>query len=273
MAKLKILAIGNSFSVDAMEHLFKVALAYGYKKEDIILGDLYIGGCSLERHYNNMKENLPAYEYFKNTNNEWVNTPETTLLAGLSDEEWDFITMQQVSQCSGLIDTYEPYLYHLIEFVNNKKSNKSAKLLWHSTWSYAKDSTHGGFAHYNNDQQLMYEKILGVARHIEENYPQFSYIIPSSVAITNAREKIGDNLNRDGFHLDLTFGRLTAALTWFAKITGTDLDNIVDATELLEICESGAEALAEKGVNVTAEQLLEYCIDSSKAAVKWSNNN
>lgn len=267
MAKLKILAIGNSFSVDAMEHLFKVALAYGYKQEDIILGNLYIGGCSLERHYNNISENLPAYEYFKNTANEWINTPETTLLTGLLDEEWDYITMQQVSQCSGLTDTFEPYLSELIKYVNENKLNKSATLLWHSTWSYAKDSTHGGFAYYNNDQQLMYGKILNAAEHIKASYPVFSEVIPSSVAITNARRKIGDYLNRDGFHLDLNHGRLTAALTWFSKITGTDLENIIDDTELLEICKDGVTTLNEKGVDITPEKLLETLIKSAKNAV------
>lgn len=268
MAKLKILAIGNSFSVDAMEHLFKVALSYGYKKEDIILGNLYIGGCSLERHHKNMCENLADYVYYKNTNNKWISNEEATLLTGLLDEEWDYITMQQVSQKSGQPDTFEPYLSELIEYVNSKKLNPSAKLLWHSTWSYAKDSTHGGFANYGNDQQAMYSAILEAAKHIKANYPAFSDIIPSSVAITNARKELGDNLNRDGFHLDLTYGRLTAALTWFAKITGTNLDFIVDNTELLEICKGGVVTLKEKGVDITPEKLLEISIKAAKDAVE-----
>ena len=268
MAKLKILAIGNSFSVDAMEHLYKVALAYGYKKEDIILGDLYIGGCSLAKHHENMQGNLPRYDYYKNTNNEWVITPETTLLTGLLDEEWDYITMQQVSQNSGQPDTFAPYLAELIGFVNASKRNPKAKLMWHSTWAYAKDSTHGGFANYGNNQQAMYSAILKAAEHIKENYPQFTDVIPSSVAITNARESLGDNLNRDGFHLDLTYGRLTAALTWFTKITGTNLDNVADAAELLEICNAGISTLIEKGVDLTPDKLLEICIDAAKKAVQ-----
>ena len=165
-------------------------------------------------------------------------------------------------------DTFEPYLSELIEYVNSKKLNPSAKLMWHSTWAYAKDSTHGGFANYGNDQQAMYSAILDAAKHIRENHPQFTDIIPSSVAITNAREKLGDNLNRDGFHLDLTFGRLTAALTWFSKITGADLQNIVDDTELLAICKGGVVTLKEKGVDITPEKLLEISIKAAKDAVE-----
>ena len=105
------------------------------------------------------------------------------------------------------------------------------------------------------------------AKHIKENYRQFTDVIPSSVAITNARESLGDHLNRDGFHLDLSYGRLTAALTWFAKITGTNLDNLVDATELLEICHVGIDSLRDRGVGLTPTKLLEICIDSAKNVV------
>ena len=49
---VKILAIGNSFSDDAMEHLAVILKGAGV--ENISLGNLYIGGCSLETHYNNI---------------------------------------------------------------------------------------------------------------------------------------------------------------------------------------------------------------------------
>ena len=45
---VKILAIGNSFSKDAMEHLYTVLKAEGV--EEILLGNLYIGGCTLDKH-------------------------------------------------------------------------------------------------------------------------------------------------------------------------------------------------------------------------------
>ena len=46
---LRILAIGNSFSQDAVEqNLHEIAKADG---QELIIGNMYIGGCSLERHY------------------------------------------------------------------------------------------------------------------------------------------------------------------------------------------------------------------------------
>ena len=45
---LKVLAIGNSFSEDAVEeHLSSLAQAEGLT---VVIGNMYIGGCSLERH-------------------------------------------------------------------------------------------------------------------------------------------------------------------------------------------------------------------------------
>ena len=58
---LKVLAIGNSFSVDAMEHLAVVAKAAGI--EEIILGNLYIGGCSIDTHVGNANTGAKAYTY------------------------------------------------------------------------------------------------------------------------------------------------------------------------------------------------------------------
>ena len=56
---MKILSIGNSFSQDAQRYLHELAKAEGV---DIQTQNLYIGGCSLETHYQNMKGDLMEYE-------------------------------------------------------------------------------------------------------------------------------------------------------------------------------------------------------------------
>ena len=62
---LKVLAIGNSFSDDAMQYVYEVATDAGIEK--VTLGKLYIGGCSLATHLSNAKENKSAYDYKVNT--------------------------------------------------------------------------------------------------------------------------------------------------------------------------------------------------------------
>ena len=60
---VKILAIGNSFSQDAVEqYLHELAEADGIST---IIGNMYIGGCSLERHVKNARANDSAYYYRK----------------------------------------------------------------------------------------------------------------------------------------------------------------------------------------------------------------
>ena len=66
---LKFLFIGNSFAVDTMEHFADVALSMGYEK--VKLWTLYIGGCSINKHYNNLKNNLSDYTCFINEGNGW----------------------------------------------------------------------------------------------------------------------------------------------------------------------------------------------------------
>ena len=75
---VKILAIGNSFSEDAIEqNLSELASAAGYTT---IIGNLYIPGCSLERHYDNAARNNEAYRYRKiGTDNKTVETNKVTL--------------------------------------------------------------------------------------------------------------------------------------------------------------------------------------------------
>ena len=47
-----------------------------------------------------------------------------------------------------------------------------------------------------------------------------SRVIPSGIAIQLARYRLGDILNRDGYHLSYTLGRYTADCTWCEVLTG-----------------------------------------------------
>jgi len=56
---IRILAIGNSFSVDALHYFKQTADAAGIETECV---NLYIGGCSLERHAENIQNDSAAQE-------------------------------------------------------------------------------------------------------------------------------------------------------------------------------------------------------------------
>ena len=213
---VRILAIGNSFSQDAVEqYLHELAEAEGIST---IIGNMFIGGCSLERHVKNARDNAPAYAYRKiGTDGKKREKGKMSLEAVLADEDWDYVSLQQASPFSGMYETYEASLPELIEYVNARLPKKT-KLMLHQTWAYASTSRHSGFKNYNCNQLTMYQAIADAVKKAAKAN-KIKIVIPSGTAIQNARTSfIGDHLNRDGYHLDVKIGRYTAACTWFERI-------------------------------------------------------
>ena len=60
---MKLLAVGNSFSQDACTFLHQTAQAQGL---DLEVTNLYIGGCSLEMHYQNLLSGKADYQCQQN---------------------------------------------------------------------------------------------------------------------------------------------------------------------------------------------------------------
>lgn len=221
-SSISILAVGNSFSVDAMQYLYDVLKQLGYK--NICLGNLYIGGCSLQTHAGNMKTNSAAYTYYTNTTGSWSSKTSGPMTA-LRSRNWDYVSVQQVSQGSGKASTYEPYLSAVVDSI--KSACPHAKLIWHMTWPYQHSSNYSQFANYDYDQKKMYDGIVDAVKTVILPRGDFSLVIPSGTAIQNLRTSfIGDAVSRDGYHLDYNKGRLTAAITWAKALTGASLNGV-----------------------------------------------
>jgi|LSQX01.2.fsa_nt_gb hypothetical protein len=242
----KVLAIGNSFSEDGMEYLYKIAKDFGV--EEIVLGNMHRDGASLEMHVTSFTNNASNYKYKKNTNDSWVKTEGHKLLYGLQDEDWDIIVIQQVSGSSGRPNTYDPYLNQLIDFVKANITNPYARIYWHMTWAYANTSNHNDFYHYNRDQMTMYEAIVDTVNELIVPHQDIYGIIPSGTTIQNMRTSfLGDTLNvSDGYHLNVKKGRYAAALTWFKAISGLTIDDITYRTDDMD---ETVLALTKEAVN------------------------
>ncbi len=221
---LKILTIGNSFSDDSMEYVANIALSLGVKK--VVLGNLYIGGCSLATHASNALADAAKYEYRTNTGNGWTNTKNYIMSDAIVSEDWDYISLQQSSGNSGIPSTYTESLAYLIDYVSSLKEDNT-KLVWNMTWAYQQNSTHNDFAKYNKDQLTMYNAIINAVKQEVLPLDDINLIIPTGTSIQNARTSfVGDNLTRDGYHLTYDFGRYIAGLTFINKLTGLDIDNV-----------------------------------------------
>ena len=215
---MKILSIGNSFSQDAHYYLPRLAME---NSVSMSLYNLYIAGCSLEKHWENAIWNQRNYLLEK----DGVSTDRyVSLQEALDLESWDVITFQQSSPYSGMPQSYVPYLTYLADRVRSQ--HPTATLYFHQTWSYEWGSAHHGFAHYQNDQQEMYRRIADASLMAAKLSD--AYLIPVGGVIQRLRETVpafdylhgGLSLCRDGFHLSMDYGRFTAAAVWFYTLTG-----------------------------------------------------
>ncbi len=248
---IKILAIGNSFSQDATHYLQQIAAA---DQVDMKVVNLYIGGCSLERHWNNIQSE--AKEYLLEINGEstekYVSVQDALVM-----EEWDYIVTQQVSHDSGIIATYQPYLDNVLEYV--KAAVPSAEILLQETWAYESDSMHGGFCNYHQNQQEMYDKVSTTYKTVAKECGV--RLIPCGDVIQALRSKEpflyghgGMSICRDGFHVNVIYGRYLLAAVWYKTLTGNSIRNnaYVPQTKLAPnaICD-------EKVLNVVKETVDE----------------
>ena len=241
---LKILAIGNSFSDDAMQYVYQIAKDAGV--ENIKLGNMFIGGCSLETHLNNATNNKAAYTYRTNTNGTWTSRNSVSIKTAVTSDNWDFITFQQVSGYSGVADSYND-LDKLIDIVSDL--NPDATLAWHMTWAYKVGSSHSDFAKYNKNQMTMYNAIVDAVNTKILTNDRIAIVIPSGTAIQNARTSVIGDMTRDGYHLSYGIGRYIASMTFVKALTGLSIDNSkntpddVDSYELKAVIESVNNAL------------------------------
>ena len=216
---IRILAIGNSYSGDMIESwLSPMARESGIQ---LVIGIAVYGGYGPREHWKDLVDGVVKTEYRKIANGTYSLTPNHTLTELISDEPWDIITFQQNSQNSGLYETYTPYLQNLIDYV--KGFRPEAKLGWLMTWAYAGDAPQAGFSNYNRDQMTMFNAIVDATTQVMHDHPDLEFMVPCGTAIQNLRSSyVGDNVNRDGGHLDLSFGRLTTAYTVYATLFGEE---------------------------------------------------
>lgn len=258
---LKILAIGNSFSEDAMEYVYQLAKAAGL--ENIELGHLYIGGCALETHLTNISYDLSLYQYStKKQEGAWKTTKNNKASKAFSDNDWDFVTIQQNSNNSGVASTYDD-VDPLIDAIESQCTNEHVAFAWHMTWAYQQDSDHKAFPTYNSDQTTMYNAIMSAVQEKIVPNNRIVKIIPNGTAIQNARTSyLGDKLTRDGYHLSYNEGRLIAGASYLAKLIDidwdlVDLSSVCDDASFVKVLKESVKNAVETPFSVTPSTITE----------------
>lgn len=208
----KILMVGNSFSQDTMMYAPAAAKSAGVELQGY---DLYVGGCTLERHVSIMNEGTNEYIFEQFTDEPMQKgLYRYTLDEGLAYADWDIITFQQGSPKSGLPETYH-FLDPLWAHVKEKMGGRDVLYAWNMTWAYAMEHNYG------HNQMSMYHAIYDTVE--SEIRPRGLAVIPTGVAVQAARLHFPDAaLTRDNFHLSLTVGRYTASLTLIYRLLDID---------------------------------------------------
>ena len=208
---MRVLAIGNSYSQDATRYLHDIAKADGVELEVV---NLYIGGCSLERHYRNMLSGEKAYnlQFDGHMTGFFVSIDDVLL-----NRQWDVVTIQQVSYDAPKPDSYQPYAAAIAAHI--RKCQPKAKLLLHQTWFYEEGSEKLKF-------RAGYDSAAAMLADIKTAYTQIAAelkadgIIPAGELMFSLTTRGIEKVHRDTFHATLGLGRYALGLLWYRVLTG-----------------------------------------------------
>lgn len=207
---MNILAIGNSFSQDATRYLHALARADGV---ELTVVNLYIGGCSLERHYRNIMTDADEYELEYNGQYTKV---KVSIRQALTSRKWDVITLQQCSPKCGVWGSYSPYLQKLSDYVRFYAPD--AEQVIHQTWAYEQDSARLNDLVGYSDREFMYRDLKNAYCKAAQAIGGVRILPCGEAFIRLARRGLVHH--RDTFHASRGLGRYTLALVWYEMLTG-----------------------------------------------------
>jgi hypothetical protein len=271
---LKVLMIGNSFSICVLNYAPKIASELGCKLD---MASLYIGGCSLMTHsahisagpYETHRPYLVTWHY--DSLEDQKDVPFASILGGddknrgnipqmLAADKWDIVTIQQASHDSWRPETFHPWADLVIDAV--RKYAPQAEIRIQQTWSYCNadgriyNRAEGGPGTWGIDQKGMYDKLT-------KNYGRLAAekgfrVIPTGKAVQLYRERVPaaaadpgldvvGNLTKgedgayagDSIHLNKD-GEYLQACVWVESLFGVDVRKLKSVPEDLKTKDNAA---------------------------------
>ena len=216
--QLKVLMVGNSFSICNLRQMPQVAESMGKKLD---LASLYIGGCSLERHWRNVEvattnATFKPYRFDRIADGKCVVENGTANIPdALAMDKWDVVTLQQASHFSWDPAAYYPWGDNLVAKICELAPQ--AKVVVQETWSYPpwdKRLKRFGF-----DQVEMYARLHDAYAAFAGKYG-FD-VIPVGTAAEFAPDR-NTLFTKPDFHFNRT-GEYLQGLVWTAKLFGADV--------------------------------------------------
>lgn len=210
----KFLFISNSFGVDSTRYLYGITRG---AKKDIKVATLYIGGCSLYRHYRNMLSEEKAYDFYLNGANSGL---RVSLKEALLSDEWDVVATQQCSPDSGEGETYFPYVNALADYI--RKMAPAAELWLQMTWSFDEGHKRFGLTSYATRAEMI--PAIRAAYTAAADAIKADLTVPALDAMNKLYDAIGERTYRDGFHCSKGVARYMLGCLWFMLLFGKDIE-------------------------------------------------
>lgn len=217
----RILLIGDSHGVDSTNYLYLVAKDQGKK---LVIGDLYDGSTVILDYLNDIHNNTPAFTYYKTEDGTWSTNPNTTLLTGLLDEDWDIIVLKEGA--SSILVSKKESLDELLAYVKEHKTNPNAEFGWFAPWRHHSTSVRANFikSFHSDPLEMSLQQRIFLKKIADRG--DFKWIIPSCTAVENASSGfIGDGLYRDDVHMN-GMGRVLSSCTWYVSLFGTPIEKL-----------------------------------------------
>ena len=201
---IKILTIGNSFAENAGFFLNEITESVPGNK--IIITKANIGGCSLEKHSNLIKE-CEGDSTLKSYYNQY------TLKNLLETDQYDFVTIQQYSAFSFKPETYQPYADNLCQSVHEHVPG--AKIVIHQTWAYSSNCER--LKQWGISRDEMHKGLVACYNKLAEHLN--AEMLPSGNAFYTSYKKHPqiDLWKQDRYHAN-EYGCYLAGCVWFGKL-------------------------------------------------------
>ena len=190
----RILAIGNSYSNNAIYYISRIAESMGQK---ISATSLYQAGCPLERHVQFYNNDTKAYKFYVDDVN-ISGADLNTMKEVFKLNTYDYVTIQQAPARATLFSTYwtkqKPWLTDLYAII--KKHQPGAKVLIHQTWSFSNKSATEGTEWWTTTYKNSREMFLLIKDAYEKAADKLGIdkekgIIPVGRAIQLAKDEYG----------------------------------------------------------------------------------
>lgn len=189
---IRVLAIGNSFSRSLCRYFPAAAAAEGAQIE---FCNLFIGGCSLSRHADNIRRGTedPAFapydvDWFAAGRPDAPRRFKSNIPQMLATQSWNVVTIQQASHESWKQGTYSPFAEEVVAEI--RRLAPQAEIVIQQTWAYsAADGRIGGAKpSWGFDQ-------AGMAERVEDSYAALAAafgfrVIPTGAAVRLRREAL-----------------------------------------------------------------------------------